>query len=172
MSLPLADSLAPAIVGLVGVVLGVLIGGTLDWWRERRGALRRGRAAARLLRADLYVVSRILRTGIAQQQVPGFLDISLPSWRDQRDLLADALDDDAWSIVSAACSRLQALAEVQRLAPRWSRGRLKDSEVKLLDKALTEVVEAYEALGLLAEDPRSYDDTLNIEPEPEATPTG
>ena len=72
--------------------------------------------------------------------------------------------------MSAACSRLQALADVQRLAPSWSRGRLKDSEVKLLDKALTEIVQAYEALGHLAEDPRRYDDALDLDPKPDPTP--
>jgi hypothetical protein len=162
----LADSLAPAVVGLVGVVLGVLLAGALDWSQERRGAGRRARAAARLLRADLFIVTRILRSGIAQRQVPGFLDLGLPSWRDQRDLLADALDDDAWSIVGTACSRLQALAAVQELAPRWSRGRIKEKEIPGLDRLLSEVIAAYEALGPLAEDPRRHDD---VEPEPGVT---
>src|SRR5271165_1530468 len=138
VSPPLASSLAPAIVGLIGVVLGALIAGVLDWSRERRGWRRRARAAARLLRADLFIVSRILRNGIAQRQVPGFLDIGLASWRDQRDLLADALDDDAWSVVAAACSRMQALAAAQELAPRWFRGGIKQDRIPLLDKALSE----------------------------------
>lgn len=164
VSLPLADSLVPPIIGLVGVVLGVVIGGSLEWWRERRGVKRRARAAARLLRADLFIVSRILRNGIARRRVPGFLDISLPSWRDQRDLLADALDADEWSVVAATCSRLQALAAVQELTPRWSPGRVKQEHIPLFDKALTEVVAAYEALGSLAHDPQRYDDALDLQP--------
>jgi hypothetical protein len=115
------------------------------------------------------IVSRILRTGIAERHVPGFLDIGLPSWREQRDLLADALDDDAWSVVATACSRVQALAAVQELAPRWSRGRIKENELPRLDRLLSEVVAAYEALGPLAEDRGVYDAALDVEHETEAS---
>jgi hypothetical protein len=84
-------------------------------------------------------------------------------------LLADALDDDAWSVVATACSRVQALAAVQELAPRWSRGRIKDDQIPQLDRMLSEVVAAYDVLGSLAEDSRAYDDTLDLQPDAEAT---
>jgi hypothetical protein len=143
-----------------------LIAGGLAWWQERRGSGRRARSAARLLRADLFIVSRILRNGIAERQVPGFFDMGLPSWRDQRDLLADALEDDAWSLVATACSRVQALAAVQELAPRWSRGRIKEEQIPRLNRLLFEVIAAYDALSPLADDRRRYDD---VAPEHEAT---
>lgn len=93
--LPLADaSLGPAIVGLVGVTLGALISGVFGWRGEAHRERRRARAAARLLRSDLFMFSRLLRNGIARREVPGFIDLGLPSWREHRDLLADALDDE------------------------------------------------------------------------------
>jgi hypothetical protein len=163
--LPLADaSLGPAVVGLTGVVLGAVIAGTFDWRREAFRQRRRARAAARLLRSDLFMVSRLLRNGIARREIPGFIDLSLASWREDRDLLADALDDESWSVVSADCSRVQTLADSQELAPRWSRGRLKHEDLPRLDKALSDVVLAYEALGSLAEDRRPYDTLLDIRP--------
>jgi hypothetical protein len=167
--LPLADaSLVPAVVGLAGVVLGALISGILDWRHDTRREGRRVRSAARLLRSDLFIVSRVLRNGIARREVPGFIGLGLPSWREQRDVLADALDDDAWSLVSAGCSRVQALADAQELAPRWSRGRLKEEDIPRLDKALSDVVLAYEALGPLAQDRRRYDSLLELFPAPGA----
>jgi hypothetical protein len=167
--LPLADaSLGPAIVGLVGVTLGAVISGVFGWSREARRERRRARASARLLRSDLFMVSRLLRSGIARREVPGFIDLGLPSWREHRDLLADTLDDEAWSLVPSGCSRVQTLADVQELAPRWSRGRLKDDDLPRLDKALSDVVLAYEALGPLAEDHRSYDSLLEISPVDES----
>jgi hypothetical protein len=147
-----------------GVALGAIIAGVFDWGRDARREKRRARASARLLRSDLFMVSRLLRNGIARREVPGFVDLGLPSWREQRDMLADALDDDAWSVVSAGCSRVQALADVQRLAPNWTRGRLKGEDFARLDKVLTDVVLAYEALGPLAEDRRPYDSMLELAP--------
>jgi hypothetical protein len=149
---------------LAGVALGAFIASVFDWRREAFRERRRARAAARLLRSDLFMVSRLLRNGIARREVPGFIDLGLPSWREHRDLLADALDDEAWSVVSAGCSRVQTLAGVQELAPRWSRGRLKEDDLPRLDKALSDVVLAYEALGPLAEDRRPYDSLLEIVP--------
>ena len=161
--LPLADaSLGPAVVGLAGVALGAVITGVFGLHREARRERRRARAAARLLRSDLFIVSRLLRNGMTHREVPGFIDLGLPSWREHRDLLADALHDEAWSVVSAGCSRVQTLADVQELAPRWSRGRLKKDDLPRLDKALSDVVLAYEALGPLAEDRRPYDSLLGI----------
>jgi hypothetical protein len=75
--LPLADaSLGPAIVGLVGVTLGALISGVFGWRGEAHRERRRARAAARLLRSDLFMFSRLLRNGIARAiPIP-----SLVSW--------------------------------------------------------------------------------------------
>ncbi len=159
-------SLVPAIFGLVGVSLGAVLTGALETARESRREKRRARAAARLVRSDLFLVSRILRNGIARHEIPAFIDLSLPSWRESRDLLANSLDNDAWAVVSPACSRIQTLADVVLLAPRWSRGGLKAADIPRIDKALTEVVNAYEALGPLAEDPRPYDSMLELNPAP------
>jgi len=100
---PLAvGSLVPAIVGLIGVGVGAMLTGVVEWVRESRRDARRARVGARLLRTDVFLVSRIVRRSIATQELPGYLDISLPSWREYRDLLASALDDEAWGIVSPA----------------------------------------------------------------------
>jgi hypothetical protein len=157
--LPLADaSLLPAIFGLLGVTVGVVLTGIVEWIRESRRDADRARAAARLLRADILIVSRIVEKGIETRELPGFLDIGVPSWREYRDVFASALDGEAWAKVSIACSRLQMLADVQEQSPRWSRGRLKDDAMPMLDKVVTDLVAAYDALGPLAGDTRSYYD--------------
>jgi len=128
----------PAIFGLVGVAVGAGLTGIVEWMRESRRDAARARAAARLLRADILLVGRVVRSGIATRELPGFLDINIPTWREHRDLLAAALDDAAWAVVSAACSRLQLLADVQEQGSRWSRGRLEDDAIPRLDKVLTD----------------------------------
>ncbi len=163
---PLAvGSLVPAIFGLVGVAVGAILTGAVEWIREARRDRRRARAAARLLRSDLFLVSRILRNAISDRALPGFIDVTPRSWLEQRDLLASELKDDEWIIVSGGCSRLQTLAEfVSRIAKPQDRGRLSNNDIPRLDKALTDLVRAHDALGRLAEDGRPYDAVLELDP--------
>ena len=159
-----AASLLPAIFGLVGVAVGAVLTGMVEWARESRGESQRARAAARLLRADLFLAARMLTNAQKRRAMPGFIEISVPSWREHRDLLANALDSSTWGIVALACSRAHALGEVTRQAPRWAAGRLKAADLPRIEQAITEIVKAHDALGPLAEDPESYRQLLEFNP--------
>jgi hypothetical protein len=167
MALLATGSLIPALFGLIGVAVGAVLTGIVDWIRQSQREDRSAHAAARLLRADLSLAARILRIGIARGQIPGFVDVSLPSWTEYRDVLASALEDDKWIIVAAGCSRLHALAGFNsRLARPRARGRLKRDDRTKLEKMLADVVRAYEALGELAGDETSYERLLEVDPLP------
>lgn len=165
------DSLVPAVFGVIGVAVGAMLTGVVDWARQRSKDDRRARAAARLLRTDLFLVARILKIALMRSELPGFVDISLPSWTTYRDVLAAALDDGAWIAVSAGCARTQALADfVLRLDKPNDRGRLKPKDAMRLESMVDDVVRAHDALSVLAEDDRPYEALLEVDPLPPISP--
>jgi hypothetical protein len=89
------------------------------WLRNRSSRRRRVRAVGEALaQRSVDREPHSAKRGLHFARLSGFVYLELASRRDQRDLLADALDDDVWSLVAAACSRAQALAAVGELAPR------------------------------------------------------
>jgi hypothetical protein len=59
--------MGPAIIGLVGVVVGALVSGAASFLMARRGEQQQARAAARLLESELTTVGsrlRVLNAGL------------------------------------------------------------------------------------------------------------
>ncbi|MGZ6641512.1 MAG: hypothetical protein ACXVFT_06685 [Solirubrobacteraceae bacterium] len=102
------DRMTGAIFGLVGVIVGGLLTGTVETVRERLSQRTLSRAAARLLSAELSVQQVILEkraTDASAEPVsdgmPGVAD-----WPEQRVVMAKTLDDDTWRAVAAAYANL------------------------------------------------------------------
>lgn len=73
-----------ALVGLVGIVFGALLGGTGRYWLLRRDAWSRARTSGLLLLADV----RALRAAQPTDRIVTETEFGVNSWASQREVLA------------------------------------------------------------------------------------
>jgi hypothetical protein len=94
--------MSEALFGFAGVIVGALLTGAVEWWRETRRERRGARAAMRVLKNDLEVGAAMLggteSSGLWWSR-PSF---SLPTkaWSDYRELLATGIqNEDDWDVI-------------------------------------------------------------------------
>ena len=73
-----------ALIGLAGIVVGTLLGGTGKYWLLRRDAWREARTSGRLLLADV----RALRRAHAAARVVSDTELGVNTWASHRQVLA------------------------------------------------------------------------------------
>ena len=108
--LALADYV-PAVIAFVGVVVGGIVGGGVQFVFTRRHETGQRRSAARLVDADLGrardVIQRCL--GPPPRFVPEWAqELDLTSWEKERGVLAVALSGSAWTAVRDAVDAVDA----------------------------------------------------------------
>lgn len=94
--------LAPAIFGLLGVIVGGLLNGALAYWRVRREEFREAVVGARFVSHEVELlgadVDRWIRQGyVAQEDFP----LAQPAWDAHNEKLARILHGVDWEMVSA-----------------------------------------------------------------------
>src|SRR5215210_4980144 len=98
--LPLAaSSLAPALVGLLGVVVGAGINGYAQYVFARNRERTEGRAHGRLVEADLQRAANVAEQYIDApfRHSPAWSeDLQTPAWHEGRAVLASVLDRVEW----------------------------------------------------------------------------
>ena len=141
-----------AIFGLVGVVLGaalnVLLAEVAAWRRERQA----GRTAARLTLAELSGNHRRIKSAVDKKAWDELATegIKTDEWFGHRELFAEALEHDDWTLLANAYGRLQ-------LVGRWRDAEAKDEQTAInLGQAVamtlvnSEAKEAYELLASIS----------------------
>lgn len=110
-------SVAEAIFGLVGVIVGAAIAIVGDFIIERRRESSLGKRAARLVHAELLSAISIVG-GAAHEEVPFPGDkneqIETTAWTDYKHDLALTLPSAAWSQVTLAYGAIEALNQAAR----------------------------------------------------------
>jgi hypothetical protein len=136
---------------LLGGVLGAVGGGVADYVLEKRRQSATGRAAARLLRAELSGCARTLRNIEATQVWQRFHVVETPSWDKYRNELALILRSDDWTVVEYAVTSLSHWATgLTRIGTLPAQGTKLDDVTGLSDMR-ERMRLAYNALSGLAE---------------------
>lgn len=147
-ALPLANStLTPAVVGLVGVVIGAVVNGYAQHVAQRRREHFELRSHARLVRADLHRAEGIVRQlkerpmdrprGVADE-------LAAPAWNEGRGVLARGLESSEWDTVREA---FDAIAQFRRgLNPGDGDGRTFDQVQAQAEETLGRIEAAHQAL--------------------------
>jgi hypothetical protein len=103
---------AEAIFGLVGVIVGAVVTGGVEFVAERRREAALLRKAARLVEAELDEAATIFEGALEDGKLwSGSNRPEVPSWREYAPVLAEGLDTDDWGVVEAA-------AAITRMAAR------------------------------------------------------
>jgi hypothetical protein len=111
-----------AIFGLIGVVVGALVTGIVQWRLERRRETTNRRAAMRLLAAD-FAVSQALIRPVLETGAWGSERIPLPleAYGEYRGVISAELNKAAWKYVEGAVLGLRHLNEIRADAERSGR---------------------------------------------------
>src|SRR3954471_3673192 len=119
--LPLAasDAIITGAVGLIGVLIGAALGGTVDYQLAKRAEAR---AAARVLQVEL----RNAATSLREAEEVGYwfptTTITIDAWREHRRLLAAVLDTVSWQRVATGIQSLNEFGACTP-GPQYGRGR-------------------------------------------------
>jgi hypothetical protein len=138
---------AEAIFGLVGVVVGALVTGGVEFLAERRRESSLRRKAARLVEAELDQAARALETALDAGR--SWNPPSVPSWAEYAPVLADSLDTDDWQVVESAVGmiKIEEMGQPDRPPAR------EEVERESLDEEVHRVIQqAAETLRRLAGD--------------------
>jgi hypothetical protein len=119
-----------ALIGLAGVVVGTLLGGTGKYWLLRRDAWSKARTSGLLLLADV----RALIAAQAADQVVSDTELGVKSWESQREVLAgfrqgnfpNGFRAPEWLALAAHFAQLRELYggfQPDRDADRWRRAQ-------------------------------------------------
>lgn len=113
-------------LGLIGVVVGVVLGGAGQAWREHVAARRVERAAEKAVRADVRTAARVVAAEMSLAHsalgeahlsktgpLPGLLTDEM--WVRHREALASHLDDDQWVKVMLAYTTIKGTMIVSQL---------------------------------------------------------
>src|SRR4051794_31757018 len=101
--------MAQAIFGLIGVIVGAVVTGLVEWWQARRTSANLRRAAARLVQDELVTAVGVITVALRDAQraaatireaVTQEAYISTAMWREYRPVLAEALTLGAWNEIS------------------------------------------------------------------------
>jgi hypothetical protein len=108
--------MGPAIIGLIGVIIGAMLSGSLTLLTKRRSDRQQARAAARLLESELRSVTQDLYllgdSLVADTAIDPQVFLNLPpttSWDTYRSSLAALLTNDEWYAVATAYESIEAL---------------------------------------------------------------
>ena len=156
--------MGPAIVGLVGVIIGAMLSGTLTVLMARRSEKHEAHAAARLLEAELRSIAQrlvLVRDGLRRKEPSIDLPevISLPptvAWEAHKSLLASLLTTADWYAVATAYESVQILRGISKSDSLFvSEGRIPAHEVvtKFLMELITAIQAGAEAASRLAGNP-------------------
>jgi hypothetical protein len=155
--------MAQAIIGLVGVVIGGVLTGGVDFVLERRREKRRGRAAARLIHAELsdiaaYVEASLLRRAWLADPA-GALEGE--SWKQWRAALAEAPGFEGWYPISGAWGWISQLGQILELLGEGAGADpLDDKDLEFFKIGLLQLAIADKALSDYAKT-KSYSDPPN-----------
>lgn len=96
--------MSQAIVGLIGVVIGGLLTGGVEFALERRRERRSGTAAARLVMESLDDIDSFIKASLARRAWLGDPSeiLSNAAWSEHRVVLAEAPGFDGWYPVAGA----------------------------------------------------------------------
>lgn len=143
----------PAVIGLIGVIVGAAINGGIASLREWRTQGADRRSAARLVSTEL-VKFHALALEARQRppsQLPQLRDSAPIVWQSNRAVLARALENDDWDLVALAYAIVDALVSVLVFEPDGSLVNWRSGEVTRLLNAMVEPAEkAALALGKFA----------------------
>jgi hypothetical protein len=143
-----STSIAPAIIGLVGVVIGGALAGTVNFLLARRAERQDVRTAARLVRAELQGLDVQLLSVRTREvfggQPPDLADLAeilsedrRTAWHENRNLLARGLPSKEWDKVASGC---RSFLSIETQVSIWKRTK---------PEAMEEVLKGYhEAIAL------------------------
>ncbi len=109
-----------AAFGLIGVIIGGLLTGGVEYVMEKRREQRELRAVARLLAEQLRGAIAFIHAELMPVENDpsiAFATLETDAWREKRGVLASALPNDEWQGVAEAFEILEALKE-----NRWPPG--------------------------------------------------
>jgi hypothetical protein len=114
--------MSEAIFGLVGVLVGSVTTGMLQWLLARRAERIEGRAAIRLVMQDFFSAQALARpvraTGVWGIELDDFI---LEGWIEYRKRLASDLDPEMWKRVEGSALGIRHLAALRSSAKAQSR---------------------------------------------------
>ena len=120
-----------AIFGLVGVVIGGVLTGGINYFLESRREQRAIRAAARLVKVELGVNHHELTNLRVAEKWLSDRPFSTKEWNKHRDLLASALSVDAWDVITKAYDEIfWVMFTLERVEPELE---LCEFDIKLME---------------------------------------
>jgi hypothetical protein len=155
--------MAQAIIGLVGVVIGGVLTGGVEFVLERRREGRRGRAAARLIHAELsdiaaYVEASLFRRAWLADPAEA---LQGEAWKDRKSALAEAPGFDGWYPISGAWGWINQLRQILELSGEGAGADpLDDRDPEFFKIGLLQLAIADRALSDYAKT-KSYSDPAN-----------
>lgn len=142
------------LISTCGALLGVIVGGLINWQVQRRNedrrAARLAQAGARLVGRDLANAAAVLRATEEDQWVwRRSQEIGVTNWHDYREALAVYLRPEAWDALADAVSALTVLAHRLEgsLGGSSSSGPLPDHVRQEIQRAQELLVRADRQLG-------------------------
>jgi hypothetical protein len=138
---------AEALIGLAGVVVGTVLGGTGRYWLLRRDAWREARTSGLLLLADV----RAVRDAEATAAVVSDTELGVKSWESHRQVLAGFRQGNFPNGFRAP-EWLQLAGHFAHLKELYSTGQLDADDDRWLD-AQGEVAAAERLLARFEQDP-------------------
>jgi hypothetical protein len=152
-----------AIIGLVGVVIGGLLTGGVEFALERRRERRRGQAAARLVHAELSDIDAYVKASLFRRAWLADPKEVLQgeSWREEKGALAEAPGFDGWYPISGAWGWITQLNQILELLGEGAGADpLDDRDREFFKIGLLQLAIADQALSDYAET-KTYSDPAN-----------
>lgn len=115
----MADASFPVLVSTGGALLGVVVGGVLNWRMqrvmERSRLLKLARAGVRIVALDLHRADSALEAAEQERVWRRASDLPTEAWMGYREVLAEVLEAGEWRDLA------QAMVELQRLKSQFDR---------------------------------------------------
>jgi uncharacterized membrane protein len=103
-------SMAAAVFGLIGVIVGGVINGAVSWWLERGRQSSDAQSAGRLVQSELVFFRAAAREIQLHwpTELPQLRHAGNPLWQSNRAVLSRALRDEDWDAVQRAYAGIEA----------------------------------------------------------------